>query len=368
MFAYFTRLGRSCREICPAVASAIQDGGTPITDGSTRSLMIVSVVCPCRNEIDHIDAFLRTLSQQQTSGFDLEIIVADGESDDGTAEVLAAWQGKDPRIKVFSNGGQVVSTGLNTAIGMAQGEIIVRMDVHTEYAKDYVEQCVKELKQTRATCVGGPWRAKGKSLRQKAIAAAFGSAFGSGGAKSRRASYTGFVDTVYLGAWWRADLIALGGFDEQLVRNQDDELCLRIIQAGGTVWQSNAIRSHYIPRATLLELWRQFYQYGYWRAAVVRKHRLPSSLRQLTPTLFTAAVTILLVIAIASPLARLLVMGLLGTYVVAAIFAAIKAADSPATVMLVVLSFIVMHFGYGIGFAHGILDFGLLRRTSPSRP
>ena len=209
--------------------------------------MIVSIVCPCRNEVGHIDTFLRALAHQQATEFDVEILVADGESDDGTAEALAAWRAMETRMEVVPNPGRIVSTGLNAAIRAARGEIIVRMDVHTEYAEDYVAQCVTVLKQSGAMCVGGPWRAKGRSVRHRAIAAAFGSAFGSGGAKSRRTDYTGSVDTVYLGAWWRVDLMALGGFDEDLVRNQDDELCLRIRHSGGTVWQSAAIRSCYIP-------------------------------------------------------------------------------------------------------------------------
>jgi glycosyltransferase involved in cell wall biosynthesis len=328
--------------------------------------MIVSVICPCRNEVGHIDTFLRAVTRQQATEFDLEILVADGESDDGTAEELAAWRAREPRIAIVPNPGRIVSTGLNAAIRIARGEIIVRMDVHTEYADDYVAQCVETLKQSRAMCVGGPWLAKGSSLRQGAIAAAFGSIFGSGSARSRRTDYTGSVDTVYLGAWWRTDLIALGGFDEGLVRNQDDELCLRITRSGGTVWQSGVIRSSYVPRDTLRALWRQFYQYGYWKAAVIRKHRLPASIRQVAPTLFIALLLALSLIALFAPLARLLVAGLLITYVVAAAFAAFAATEShrPASVILVVLSFACMHFGYGLGLGHGVLDFHILRRKA----
>src|SRR5262249_15521425 len=149
-------------------------------------LMIVSIICPCRDEWRHIDTFLRAVTQQKTAEFDLEILLAEGGSKDGTAEVLAAWLAKEPRITVVPNPGRIVSTGLNAAIRIARGEIIVRMDVHTEYAEDYVAQCVRTLKQSGAICVGGPWLAKGNSLRQRAIAAAFNSPFGSGGAKSRR--------------------------------------------------------------------------------------------------------------------------------------------------------------------------------------
>ena len=331
--------------------------------------MIVSIVCPCRNEVGHIDRFLRALRQQKATEFDLEILIADGESADGTANALGAWLASEPRMKIVPNPGRIVSTGLNAALRIARGDVVVRMDVHTTYAEDYVAQCVNTLKQTGAACVGGPWLAKGKSLRQNAIATAFGSRFGSGGAKSRRTDYTGPVDSVYLGAWWRTDLIALGGFDEELVRNQDDELCLRITRSGGIVWQSRAIRSSYIPRDSFGALWRQFYQYGYWRGAVVRKHRMLSSPRQLAPSLFILTLLILGLAALFSPLAGLLAVGLFIAYLTVATLAAMSATKSyrPANLALVVLSFTSMHFAYGLGLFHGFVDFFLLRRKAASR-
>jgi hypothetical protein len=269
-------------------------------------------------------------------------------------------------MSIVSNPRRIVSTGLNAAIRVARGEIIVRMDVHTEYPDDHVLQCVIALKQSDAACVGGPWLAKGSSPRQRAIALAFGSLFGSGGAKSRRAHYTGPVDTVYLGAWWRTDLIALGGFDEGLVRNQDDELCLRITRSGRTVWQSAAIRCSYIPRDSLRALWRQFYQYGYWKVAVIKKHRLPASIRQLLPTLFLMLLMTLAIFGLIFPFLAALGAGILVAYIAAAVLAAFAASKPhrPSGLVLVALSIGCMHFGYGLGFAHGLLDFLILRRKA----
>jgi hypothetical protein len=150
------------------------------------------------------------------------------------------------------------------------------------------------------------------------------------------------------------------------VRNQDDELCLRITRSGGTVWQSGAIRSSYMPRDTLRALWRQFYQYGYWKAAVIRKHRLPASIRQLVPILFIALLLTLALVGLFAPLAGLLAACLLIAYVAVAAFAAFVATEShhPASITLVVLSFACMHFGYGLGLGHGVWDFLILRRKA----
>lgn len=320
--------------------------------------MLVSVVCPCRNEASHIDTFLQDLSHQEAGGFDLEFLVADGLSDDGTSQILHAWSARDRRLKIIQNAARIVSTGLNAALAEARGDIIVRMDVHTEYAPDYVAQCVSVLDETGAMCVGGPWHAKGKSDRQRAIAAAFGSAFGSGGAKSRQLNYTGPAETVYLGAWRRTDLISLGGFDEELVCNQDDELCLRIARKGGLIWQSKRIRSRYLARDSLGKLWKQFYEYGYWRAVVIRKHLAPSSLRQLAPGLFVGLLLVLAICGFVVSVAWLFAAALIAAYMAAALIAAFRVNDGCGlrSRALVVLSFICMHFGYGFGSAKGAVD------------
>jgi hypothetical protein len=196
--------------------------------------------------------------------------------------------------------------------------------------------------------------------KQQAIANAFQSRFGNGGSATRRPEYSGPVDTVYLGAWRRDDLEALGGFDEELVRNQDDELCLRITRAGGKIWQSTKIRSVYTPRNSLTDLLQQFYQYGYWKALVLKKHRIPASLRHLVPFSFIAGLVVLAALTSFSQLAGLLLALVLGTYLSAAIFFAWLANRedvSVAGVFFTTTAFMLMHFGYGIGFGHGFLDF-----------
>lgn len=120
-----------------------------------QSMPRVSVIVPCRNEARHIRTFLDQVLGQQTGGLEWELIVADGMSDDGTREILAEYAAREPRLRVIDNPGKIVSTGLNRAIGIARGEIVIRMDVHTEYAPDYIRQCVAVLEETGADNVGG---------------------------------------------------------------------------------------------------------------------------------------------------------------------------------------------------------------------
>ena len=329
--------------------------------------MKVSVITPCRNEALHIQAFVASLfAQRLPADLALEVVIADGRSDDGTREQLAALAAREPRLRWIDNPACFTPVALNRAIDAAEGEIIVRMDVHSTYADDYVAQCVATLRATGAACVGGPWRAAEAPGRAGSIAAAFDSAFGAGGAASRRLDYSGEVDTVYLGAWRRETLLRLGGFDETLVRNQDDELALRIVRGGGRIWQSAAIRSWYVPRASFTALFRQFRQYGYWKVAVIRKHRLPAAPRHLVPFAFVAGLAGLALAAPWSPLAAMSLALLVVTYASAALAAAAAVARPwrrPARWLGVAWAFACMHFGYGIGFAHGLVD-QLLRRSA----
>jgi succinoglycan biosynthesis protein ExoA len=347
-------------------APVLRNPGFPAHVG--RISMIVSIISPCRNEAAYIDKYVSAVLAQRRDDFDLEVLIADGLSNDATLQKLEDWARREPRLKVITNPGQIVSTGLNLALQHAQGEFIVRMDIHTTYAPDYVAECVKALQETGATCVGGPWIAQGESFLQRAIASAFQSRFGSGGAASRQRDYSGPVDTVYLGAWRREELLALGGFDENLVRNQDDELNLRIIRGGGRVWQSSSIRSVYTPRASLAALFRQFHQYGYWKIPVLQKHRLPASARHVAPFGFLA---LLVVLAAAAPFSVAMAWAfaaLAGMYCVAALVFAWRTRGgegaSLADAAAVAAAFGCMHFGYASGFGRGIWDFAVLRRNA----
>lgn len=262
---------------------------------------IVSVIVPCRNERDHIEPFCRSVAQQSIpEGWTLEVWIADGQSDDGTRERLASWCQQDGRFHMIDNPARIVSCGLNRCIEHSHGAFIVRMDVHTVYEPDYIAQCLATWQATGADNVGGPWRAQGVSgpagTVQRAVAAAFQSRLVAGGALSRDLAYNGEVDTVYLGAWPRQTFERFDGFDESLVRNQDDEHNLRIRKGGGRIWQSASIRSTYFPRASKGDVFRQYRQYGYWKPFVMKKHGQAAALRHLIPGLFVAALIVLTVL------------------------------------------------------------------------
>lgn len=329
---------------------------------------VVSVIVPCRNERAHIEGFCASVARQQLpSGWSLEVLVADGRSDDGTAQALEQLAAGDERFRVIDNPGRIVSAGLNRALESARGDVIVRMDVHTVYADDYIAQCLRALAESGADNVGGPWRAEGDSPVQRTIAAAFQSRWLAGGARSRQLDYNGWVDTVYLGCWPRSTFERFGGFDEALVRNQDDEHNLRIVKGGGRVWQSSAIRSSYRPRGAVGALFRQYLQYGYWKPFVMRKHGQPAALRHLVPALFVLALSASLIGAAVGLLPHALWIALGVAYAAAVLGAATLIAARSDWTLWWRLPIVIgaYHFGYGIGSLWGWFD--VLRGAATGR-
>lgn len=328
----------------------------------------VSIIIPCRNERANIDACLRSILAQEPPPGGFEVIVADGMSDDGTRDILAALATEQPHVRVIDNLGRIVSTALNAGLAIARGPIIIRMDAHTEYASDYVRQCVAVLQETHADNVGGPWVAKGNGFVGEAIARVFHSPFAVGGALGHDVAYEGRVDTVYLGCWPRQVFERVGRFDEELVRNQDDEFNLRLTRAGGTIWQSPRIRSWYAPRNSLRVLFSQYRQYGYWKVRVIQKHRIPASIRHLVPGAFMWAVVALPLLGLWWPAAMWAWLALVVLYGCGTLTASLAVAADGGWRLLPILPlvFLCYHVAYGCGFLHGIWDLVIWRRQPRS--
>jgi len=325
----------------------------------------VTIIIACRNEIKHIRGFLDSILSQDMAGIRWEAIIADGMSEDGTRKVVEEYSARHPQLRVIANPGRIVSTGLNAAIQAARGEIIIRMDAHTTYASDYCRRCFEELMRTGADNVGGPARTRATGVRARAVAAAYHSRFSTGGAKFHDENYEGWVDTVAYGCWRKSTLDRIGRFDEALVRNQDDELNLRLTRAGGKIWQSPAIVSWYSPRPTLTSLFRQYFQYGFWKVAVIRKHRIPGAWRHVVPICFVLANSILLLVIVLTKalgslqwfnVSAIIWLAMVTLYALACVTAAVFTARryGLATLPYLPVVFAVYHFSYGVGFLAGM--------------
>jgi succinoglycan biosynthesis protein ExoA len=334
-------------------------------DSVNNTQPAVSIVVPCRNERDQIETTLQSILAQEPPPGGFEVIVSDGMSDDGTRNIVSKLAKENPQLRIVDNPGHIVSTGLNAAIGEARGSVVMRMDAHTKYASDYVRNCLEVLETTGADNVGGPWVAKGTGIIGRAIAAAFQSPFSFGDTRGHNPAYEGIVDTVYLGCWPRHVFDRVGLFDEELVRNQDDEFNLRLTRAGRKIWQSPLIKSWYVPRGSLSSLFKQYVQYGYWKVRVIQKHKIPASVRHLVPGFLVLS---LVVLALAAPWSRVAAwcwVALVGLYFMCNFVASILTAAQSDWRLFLLLPFVFAccHFAYGYGFLRGVWDFVILRRA-----
>jgi succinoglycan biosynthesis protein ExoA len=329
----------------------------------------VSVIVPCLNEKDHIEICIRSILAQEPVSGGLEIIVADGMSDDGTREILRELANHERCLRIIDNPVRIVSSGLNAAILLAKGSVIIRIDAHTEYAANYIKECLAALERTGADNVGGPALTKAEGCLQSAICAAYHSVFSVGGARFHNTEYEGHVDTVPYGCWKRDVFNRIGLFDEELVRNQDDEFNLRLTRAGGKIWQSPRIKSWYKPRTSLGALFRQYLQYGYWKVRIIQKHKIPASLRHLVPGCFVFLLVGLPIVALLWTPAAWIWGAIVTAYAACNVIASFLAAAQKGYRLFPVLipTFASFHIAYGCGFLRGVCDFLILRRKPQLR-
>ncbi len=319
----------------------------------------VSVIIPMRNERRHIERCLASIISQDYSMERMEVMVIDGESNDGCGQQVLDFAARHPKIpiRLLQNQKRIIPAGLNAGIRAAQGDIIVRVDAHTTLAPNYVSTCVRYLLQGAADNVGGLMRPAGTTHVEQGVALAITSPFGVGDAKFHYSEDEQYVDTVYLGAYWRKTFDAIGLYDETLHINEDYELNYRLRQIGGKILLSPAIKSTYTPRSSLRALWRQYFEYGRWKVRTLRKH--PDSLRwrQAIPPLFVSIFFGSLLLSFLWLPTRWLFAFIASCYLLANLAASTIAARHGGWRYLPILPivFTTIHFAWGLGFWYGLM-------------
>jgi hypothetical protein len=258
----------------------------------SRSWPGVSVVMPVRNEERHLRASVRRVLDQHYEG-EVEVILAVGPSRDKTAEIAAELAAADGRLRVVDNPVGRTPHALNLSIAAARFEIIVRVDGHGELADGYLARAVELLEETGAANVGGVMDARGDTPFEQAVACAYTTKLGLGGSKFHlKDSAPGPADTVFLGAFRKSAITAVGGFDETMLRAQDWELNYRLRQSGEVIWFSPDLRVTYRPRSSLGALVAQMYETGKWRREVVRRHPETADRRYLAPPVAVTGIVV----------------------------------------------------------------------------
>jgi GT2 family glycosyltransferase len=323
---------------------------------SSPELPFVSVIMPVRNEVAFIGRLLDQLLAQDYPTDRIEIVVADGMSDDGTRAILDDYVRRYPRIKVVDNPRRITPAALNAAITAARGEIISRVDGHCEVATDFIRQNVQLFAEhTEAWVVGGPIVHAGKSRFGQAVAVAMSHPGGVGMATHRFENYEGYVEGAQFPTFHRWVFDRIGMFDERLVRNQDDELNYRINQAGGKSYVSPRVKYVYYVRGRVGQLFKQYFHYSFWRIPVIRKHKKPTTLRQVVPPVFFLTMLVLAILGIwlRQPLVALALPAVYAT-VLAGIGVSLVPRKGLVVAAFVPVALATMHLAYAAGFFYGL--------------
>jgi len=334
-------------------------------------MMRVSIIVPCRNERRYIGACLDSIVATHYPHDRLELIIVDGRSDDGTREIVQQYVRRYAWMRLLDNPSRIVPTAMNRGILAAGGDIIARMDAHVIYPPDYLPRLVAALASSDADNVGGRLITLSASNRPvaRAIAAALAHPLGVGNAQFRLDSRTPReVDTVPFGCYRREVFSRIGLFDEELVRNQDDEFNHRLLRQGGRILLVPDVVAYYYARDSLAHLARMYYQYGYYKPRVSYKVGTVMTVRQLVPAAFAVTLVALAALAVIWPPAGLAALAIAGIYtasVLACSIAQLRKLGLRSAAALA-CAFPVLHGSYGFGFLRGVQHLVLGRRPPPA--
>jgi glycosyltransferase involved in cell wall biosynthesis len=312
-----------------------------------------------RNEEKYITGCLESIFAQDYPSEKLEVIILDGVSSDTSWKLVEELIENKQNYYLLPNPKRTQSSGWNLGIKQAKGELITIVSAHSVLDSDYVSTAVETYFRTKADMVGGLMRATGESKIAETIACATSSPFGMGGARFHYTNKEEYVDTVYMGFCSKQLLDSIGGFDEELIRNQDDELSYRILDNGGTILCNPAIKSHYFNRASIRSLFKQYFEYGLWKIRVLQKHPKQMRLRQFIPPIFVLAFLLAFSLTFFFSWGWIALMSLAVLYLLATLIASMLTVinNGRDNLYLLPVVFTTLHFSYGLGFLVGLLKF-----------
>ena len=311
--------------------------------------MKVSVVMACYNEEKFIKKSIESLVDDYFLN-NCELIVVDGMSGDRTQDIVRSFIGQGLQVRLLENKKKLQVYGLNLGIAEAKGKIIVRADAHCLYPPGYIKKCVNLLETKGVSNVGGMMFPKGTKIAQRAIALAMQHPAGVGDAKFHLGNFNGYVDTVYLGTFWKKLFDEIGLYDTNCKTNEDAELNLRIQKAGKKIYLDSSIKVIYFPRESLKALANQYYKYGTGRCYTFLKHSKITSFRQIAPVILVIGLFFSIVLSFWKLLFLFLPLSYLLALFLTALLSWKKQAIPLKQRILMGLAWVTMHTCWGAGF------------------
>ena len=305
----------------------------------------ISVILPALNEEAHLEDAVHSILSQDYQG-KIEVILAVGPSHDRTLEIAQSISRRDTRVVLVDNPSGRTAAGLNLALNKSQSPVVVRVDGHAQIPNDYLRLIVEILNKTGAVNVGGVMAAVGTTPFERAVAGAMRSPLGVGASRFHTGGEAGVVDTVYLGAFRREALVAIGGFDERFTRAQDWELNFRLREKGGIVYFDPRLHVTYRPRSTVRALAKQYFEYGRWRRVVSRRHSGTINYRYLAPPFALVGFSLSVIAGFFLPILFIPAW----IYLLFVLAASVRIASSIREYFLLLAVIPTMHFAWGAGF------------------
>ena len=319
---------------------------------------LISVIIPVRNEQRHISDLITSILSQDYPENKYEIIICDGLSEDKTIQIIERFQKKYNNIKIIQNNNKIIPIGFNKGLNESIGEIIIRVDGHSQLSPDYFKRSIQLLENIDNDIVGGGIETISYGSIGSAISIAQSSYFGVGNVRFRSQHHSDpfYVNTLAFGAHRRELFTEIGGYAEEMICNQDDEFNYRAIQAGKKILMDPSIKTKYFSRSNFSKLFKQYFNYGYFKVRVLQKRRMIFSIRHFIPSIFIISIISSLIIGniMQQPLVS---YGVLLLYMIVNVISSIYFSTKILLIPLIFISFWVLHFSYGLGFLYGLFRF-----------
>ncbi len=320
---------------------------------------MLSVICPIYNEEKYIAKCIESILNQDYPKDDLEVIFVDGMSTDKTRDIVNEYTYKYPFIKLIDNPQKIVPPAMNIGIRESKGEIIIRLDAHAEFPSQYFSRLTKALIDLKADNVGGVCITLPTSddIIPIAIANVLSSKFGMGNSTFRvGCKDIQEVDTVPFGCWHRDIFEKIGYFDEELIRNQDDEFNGRTIKNGGHIYLLPDVEIKYFARDKISKVYKMFYQYGLFKPLVNKKLGSPATIRQFFPPIFVSGLLLGFILSLIFPILSIPYLSVICLYILLATYFSIKTSNNILVILTQIYIYFVVHIGYGLGYIKGMFN------------
>lgn len=323
----------------------------------------VSIIIPCRNEEKYIERCVLSVLECEYPKELITVYVVDGMSDDNTVEIVKNISKTYPQVQLLENHKRTTPFALNIGLRRSDEDVKIILGAHSEVDKQFLKENIETLKiDPFIMCAGGVLENVYENKAAEIIGKAMSSPFGVGNAHFRTGAKDGYVDTVAFGAYRNELFDKIGYFDEELARNQDDEFNFRLLKSGYKIYLNSKIKCRYFVRGSFKKLYKQYYQYGFWKVFVNKKHKEVTTIRQLIPPMFVAYLLVFWMLLFANQYLFLLYISGVLFYLIAAMFFAAKKSSNVSEIFQISYCFLLLHISYGSGYLKGIIDFLVLNK------